>query len=84
MTATLQGHPNDLIQLNENGLLVSASSSEIRVWDLKTSQCKYILQGQTFDIKSLKQINAEILASGAWDRTGFPNLRSAERFRSAA
>lgn len=53
MTATLQGHPNDLIQLNENGLLVSVSSSEIRIWDLKTSQCKYILQGQSF----------------AWDRT---------------
>jgi WD40 repeat protein len=72
LVSTLQGHTynvNDLIQLNENGLLVSASSSEIRVWDLKTSQCKYILQGQSFDIKSLKQINSEILASGAWDRT---------------
>jgi WD40 repeat protein len=45
LVTTHKGHTynvHDLIQLNEIGLLVSASSSEIFVWDLETSQSIYL------------------------------------------
>ncbi len=41
----------------------------VRVWNLTTNTCKFILTGHTDSVNGLKQITSSILASGSNDRT---------------
>ena len=41
----------------------------VRIWDLTTNTCKFILTGHTDWVYGLKQITPSILASGSEDTT---------------
>jgi WD40 repeat protein len=50
--------------------LASASEDQtVRIWNLTTNTCKFILTGHTWGVVGLKQITSSILASGSSDRT---------------
>ena len=49
-----------------------ASSSDdktVRIWNLTTNTCKFILTGHNFAVYGLKQIISTILLSGSYDTT---------------
>ena len=50
--------------------MASSSGDEtVRIWNLTTNTCKFILTGHTSYVYGLKQITSTILASGSHDRT---------------
>ncbi len=72
--SALQGHTddiNEIIQINDDPSLLASGSSDntIRIWNLTTNSCKFLLEGHGNSIFGLKQINSEILASGSYDAT---------------
>jgi WD40 repeat protein len=50
-------------------LASSSSDDTVRIWNLTTNTCKFILTGHTSYVRGLKQITPSILASGSWDET---------------
>jgi WD40 repeat protein len=70
---SLVGHSEtvfDLALVSTSNLLVSSSMDlTIRLWDLTTNTCKFILQGHTSNVYGLKVISSNVLASGSDDRT---------------
>jgi WD40 repeat protein len=74
LVSSLKGHRNlvrDLVQLSAD-LLASSSGyidKTVRIWDLTTNTCKFILSGHTHWVFGLKQITPNILASGSEDKT---------------
>ncbi len=50
-------------------LASSSSDKTIRIWNLTTNTCKFILTGHTKGVTGLKQITSSILASGSYDYT---------------
>ena len=72
LLSTLRGHRHwvmDLVQLDDNTLASCSHDHTARIWDLKTNECKFILEGHRDRVYVLKQINSTILASGSWDFT---------------
>ncbi len=73
LVSSLNGHSigvNDLVQLNEDLLASSGGYDQtVRIWNLTTNTCKFILTGHTNDVTGLKQITPNILASGSLDKT---------------
>ena len=54
----------DLIQINNENTLASESGDKtIRIWNLISNECKFILKGHADWVVALKQINSQILAS---------------------
>ena len=47
----------------------SSNDNTVRIWNLTTNTCKFILTGHTYGVFGLKQITPNILASGSWDTT---------------
>ncbi len=47
----------------------SSTDRTVRIWNLTTNTCKFILKGHTAEVFGLKQITPSILASGSWDST---------------
>ncbi len=72
LVSSLIGHTSDvwdLVQISSD-LLASASKDEtVRIWNLTTNTCKFILTGHTNWVFGLKQITPSIMASGSWDKT---------------
>ncbi len=73
LVSSLKGHSlqaNHLVQLSDEFLASTGESDRtIRIWNLKTNTCKFILTGHTNWVTGLKQITSSILASGSWDET---------------
>jgi WD40 repeat protein len=74
LVSSLKGHTlwvMDLVQLN--AVLLASSGGyydkKVRIWNLATNTCKFILTGHTDSVYGLKQINSNILASGSLDAT---------------
>ena len=73
LVSSLKGHTSavyDLVQISAD-LLASSGSLDrtVRIWNLTTKKCKFILTGHTERVNGLKQITSSILASGSWDNT---------------
>jgi WD40 repeat protein len=74
LVSSLKGHTfwvNDLVQIS-NELLASSggfNDGTVRIWNLTTNTCKFILTGHTQSVFGLKQITPSILASGSTDKT---------------
>jgi WD40 repeat protein len=69
---TLKVHPsgvNDLVQISADLLASSGSDYTVRIWNLTTNTCKFILTGHILQVNGLKQITPSILASGSDDKT---------------
>ncbi len=47
----------------------SGLDQTVRIWNLTTNTCKFILTGHTSIVRGLKQITPSILASGSHDTT---------------
>jgi WD40 repeat protein len=75
---SLVGHSEtvfDLALVSTSNLLVSSSMDlTIRLWDLTTNTCKFILQGHTSNVYGLKVISSNVLASGSDDIWNTENL----------
>ncbi len=75
LITTLSGHTSyvqDLIYISESDLLASSggwNDNTIRIWNLTTNVCKFILKGHTNDVWGLKLISNDLLASGSSDGT---------------
>jgi WD40 repeat protein len=55
----------------------------VRIWNLTTNTCKFILTGHTSSVWGLKQITSSILASGSWDTTiKLWNIKSGKLIRT--
>jgi WD40 repeat protein len=71
LVSSLKGHTatvEDLVQLS--GVLASSSLDKtVRIWNLTTNTCKFILTGHNNTVYGLKQITPSILASGSYDYT---------------
>jgi WD40 repeat protein len=50
-------------------LASSSYDKTVRIWNLTTNTCKFILTGHTYRVVGLKQITPSILASGSVDKT---------------
>jgi WD40 repeat protein len=58
------------IQISADLLASSGGGDKtVRIWNLTTNTCKFILTGHTNSVYGLKQITSSILASGSYDRT---------------
>jgi WD40 repeat protein len=57
------------IQISADLLASSSEDKTVRIWNLTTNTCKFILTGHTDIVRGLKQITPNILASGSDDRT---------------
>jgi WD40 repeat protein len=74
LVSSLKGHTYyvyDLVQISED-LLASSSGyrdKTVRIWNLTTNTCKFVLTGHAWGVRGLKQITTSILASGSWDDT---------------
>jgi WD40 repeat protein len=66
--AILLGHTdwiNDMIQISDSDLLASSSfDNTVRIWNLTTNECKFVLQGHTSLVYGLKQLSKDVIASG--------------------
>jgi WD40 repeat protein len=75
LVRSLQGHTSAiwnlaLISGNNGELLASASNDgTLRLWNLTSNTCKFILQGHSTGVVVSKQITSDVLASGAYDAT---------------
>jgi WD40 repeat protein len=73
LISTLIGHTNwieDLILTNTSNMLLSSSDDQtVRIWNLTTNTCKFILTWHTSNVNGLKQITPSLLASGSGDST---------------
>jgi WD40 repeat protein len=71
LVATLSGQTSvrDMVQISEDLLASSSSDNSVRIWNLTTNTCKFILQGHTSSAIGLKKINSQVLASGSADTT---------------
>jgi WD40 repeat protein len=70
LVSSLKGHSyyvNDLVQISADLLASSSADKTVRIWDLTTNTCKFILTGN--GVIGLKQITPSILASGSTDKT---------------
>ena len=69
----MMGHSSLIFDLelivNSNLLASSSDDLSIRLWDLTSQTCKFILTGHTDAVYGLKLISAEILASSSIDNT---------------
>jgi WD40 repeat protein len=76
----------ELIQINNSELLASSSFDQtVRIWNLTTNTCKFILRGHTSPVYGLKEINSEVLASSSangpikmWNITSGALIRNLE------
>jgi WD40 repeat protein len=58
------------IQISADLLASSGGGDKtVRIWNITTNTCKFILTGHTWNVFGLKQITSNILASGSWDAT---------------
>jgi WD40 repeat protein len=72
LVSSLKGHTSavlDLVQISADLLASSSYDGTVRIWDLTTNTCKFILTGHTNSVWGLKQITPNILASGSSDKT---------------
>jgi WD40 repeat protein len=59
LLSTLTGHINwvrDLVQLDEHTLASCSHDQTVRIWNLKTNECKFVLEGHRDRVYILKQI----------------------------
>jgi WD40 repeat protein len=71
LVSSLKGHSDwvrDLVQISAD-LLASSEDKTVRIWNLTTNTCKFILTGHIYGVDGLKQITSSILASGSFDST---------------
>jgi WD40 repeat protein len=59
----------DLVQISDDLLASSSDDQTVRIWNLTTNTCKFILTGHNNYIRGLKQVTPSILASGSDDST---------------
>ena len=68
-----QGHTNTISNLelisNSNFLASSSYDKTVRLWDVTTNTCKFVLKGHTQGVTSLKQISTDMFVSVALDET---------------
>ena len=72
LVSTLNGHTDiveDLVLINSNLLASSSDDKKVRIWNLTTNTCKFILTGHTSAVYGLKLVSADTLASGSSDYT---------------
>ncbi len=69
LVSSLKEHSSyarDLVQVSDDLLTSSGNDRTVRIWNLKTNTCKFILTGHTSAVYGLKQITSSILASGSY------------------
>jgi len=68
-----QGHNDTISNLelisNSNFLASSSYDKTVRIWDVTTNTCKYVLKGHTDGVTALKQISSDMLASLSFDKS---------------
>jgi WD40 repeat protein len=73
LVSSLKGHTSsyiyDLVQISADFLASSSNDQTVRIWNLTSNTCKFILTGHTSYVYGLKQITPNILASGSRDGT---------------
>jgi WD40 repeat protein len=72
LVSSLKGHTSDvwdLVQLSADLLASSSVDRTVRIWNLTTNTCKFIITGHTNTVWGLKLITPIVLASGSDDRT---------------
>jgi WD40 repeat protein len=74
LISSLKGHTSsfifDLVQISDELLASSGGDDKtVRLWNLTTNTCKFILTGHTYTVFGLKQVTPSILASGSFDTT---------------
>jgi WD40 repeat protein len=70
LVATLNGQDvNNMVQISEDLLASASYDGSVRIWNLTTNTCKFILSGHIYPAYGLKKINSQILASGSADST---------------
>ncbi len=72
LVSSFKGHTDwvfDLVQISADLLASSSYDQTVRIWNLTTNTCKFILTGHTAQVYGLKQITPSILASGSRDNT---------------
>jgi WD40 repeat protein len=74
LVSSLKGHTDyvwDLVQISSDLLASSGGYNDktVRIWNLTTNTCKFILTGHDAGVFGLKQITQSIMASGSWDGT---------------
>ena len=86
LVSTLQGHTNninDLVQISDSDLLASSSSdSTVRIWNLTTNTCKFILIGDINGVYALKQISSDLIASGSYQEIKVWNIKDGTLIRT--
>jgi WD40 repeat protein len=68
LVSSLKGHTSyvyDLVQISADLLASSSNDQTVRIWNLTTNTCKFILTGHTGSVYGLKQITS----SGSLDNT---------------
>jgi WD40 repeat protein len=73
LISSLKGHTSDgvydLVQISADLLASTSGDKTVRIWNLTTNTCKFILTGHTSNVFGLKQITPSIMASGSYDAT---------------
>ncbi len=73
LVSSLVGHKSnvfDLVQISADLLSSSGGGDNtVRIWNLTTNTCKFILTGHNYGVVGLKQITPSMLASGSVDKT---------------
>jgi WD40 repeat protein len=75
LVRSLQGHTSAIWNLalisGNNGELLSSASNDgtVRLWNLTSNTCKFILQGYSTGVTVSKQISSDVLASSGYDGT---------------
>ena len=82
-----QGHNGSISDLelisNSNFLASSSYDKTVRIWDVTTNTCKYVLKGHTDGVTALKQISSDMFASVSWDQTiKFWNITTGQLIRT--
>jgi len=67
LVATLRDHTSnveDIIQISDDLLASASDDFTVRLWDLTTFTCKFVLEDHAKPVYALKKISSELIASG--------------------
>ena len=60
---------NDLVLISPDLLASSSNEWKVRIWNLTTNTCKFVLSGHTNCVIGMKLVSSDILASVSYDST---------------
>jgi WD40 repeat protein len=57
-----------MIQISPDLLASSSQDATVRIWNLTTNVCKFLLREHVDAVFGLKLVTSDLLASGSWDK----------------